>query len=93
MNKTLETNSWRMDKRLNISMLMAMISSLAVAISLVLGLNTRVGLAEEKLNKVEQRVEEMRDTFIKVERIEERVLGLRALLLEIKEELKTLRRR
>ncbi len=82
---------WCVDKRVNVSTLMAVASSLVVAVSLVVGLNMRLGVAEEKLVKVEDRVEQMRETVIKVERIEERIVGLRLILLEIKEDLKARR--
>lgn len=91
MSACIPENNWCVDKRVNVGTLMAVISSLVVAISLVVGLSTRLEVAEEKLGKVEQRVEDMRETAIKVERIEERVLGIRTILLEIKEELKARR--
>lgn len=86
-----EETGWRVDKRVNISTLMGLTSTLVMVISLVVGLNMRQQVTEEQLGKVEQRVEQLRETVIKVERIEERVLGLRTLLLEIKNELKTRR--
>lgn len=84
-------SGWCVDKRVNIGTLMGLVSSLVVVISLVVGLNTRLQLAEEQLGKVEQRIDELRETAIKVERIEERVLGIRTILLEIKDDLKTRR--
>lgn len=92
MNSCDSGNNWCVDRRVNVGTLMGIVSSLVVVISLVVGLNTRLEVAEDKLRKEERRIEEMRETAIKVERIEERVLGIRAILLEIKEELKDRRR-
>ena len=84
--------AWRMDKRVNLGALVSLACSLCVVIGLVTGLNVRLGVVENKLSgmetREEKRVEAWRDTAIKVERIEERILGVQRTLGEIRDELK-----
>ncbi|MGE4506209.1 MAG: hypothetical protein AB7D51_12745 [Desulfovibrionaceae bacterium] len=83
--------TWRFDRSINLGSLVSLITSLALVAGLLAGQSARLGAAEEKLLRVEHQVEQLRDTAVKVERIDERVLGIRSILLEIKGELKTLR--
>ena len=80
--------AWRLDRRVNVSTLLAVATSMAVVISLAANVKTRMGVMEDKLCRVEQRMDETRSTVIKVERIEERIRGIRDILMDIKQQLR-----
>ncbi len=86
---------WRLDTRFNLGTLLSLACSLCVVAGLVTGLDARLGAVEDKLHgletRVEKRMDTLRQTAIKVERIEERVLGVQRTLTEIRDELRAQR--
>jgi hypothetical protein len=81
-------SGWRLDRRVNVSTLLAVATSMAVVISLAANVRTRMGVLEDKLCRVELRMDETRATVIKVERIEERISSIRDILVDIKRQLR-----
>lgn len=79
---------WRLEKRLDLGTLLSVASALVVVVALATNLKTRLDMLEDKLCAVTRRVEETQATAFKVERIEERIQSMQAVLVEIKDELK-----
>lgn len=89
MSECTQHGRWRVERRLNLGTLLSVATSMVVVVSLVAGMAARLEATEQKLCGVERRLEGFGRTVLKVERIDERVLGIRSILLEIKEELRT----
>lgn len=79
---------WSLDRRVNMGTVLSVITSLAVVISLVVTLATRLEVVEDRLASLEHALGEARSTAVKVERIDERVDSIRRILEEIKDELR-----
>lgn len=84
-------SGWWLDGRINLGALVAAGTSLAVAVSLVVGISARLDAIEASMAKVEQRLEEARTTAAKVERIDERTKGIQGALLDIQAQLRVKR--
>lgn len=85
------SGQWRLERRIDLGTILAVASALAVSVALVSGLSARMLEAEDKLCRVERRVEDSQGTAIKLERVEERLAGVQAALQEIRDELKARR--
>ncbi|HMM38871.1 MULTISPECIES: hypothetical protein [Desulfovibrio] len=85
------SGTWRLERRLDLGTLLSVASALAVAAALVSGLGERLRAAEDQICRVERRLEEGQATALKVERVEERIVSIQAMLQEIKDQLKTRR--
>jgi len=85
------SGQWRLERRIDLGTLLSVASALAVAVALVSGLSARMLAAEDKLCRVERKVEDTQSTALKLERVEERLAGVQAALQEIRDELKSRR--
>lgn len=82
------TKGWTLNKEVNLPGLVAIA---AAFVSLVLAwgsLDSRINANTATLCRVERGLSEARETTVKVERIEERILGVQNTLEEIRDELR-----
>ncbi len=84
-----ENSGWIIDKRINLGALLSLMTSLVLLAGLAADMGARLDMAEKRVVRVENYLDEVRATAVKVERIEERILGIQGILLEIKEELRS----
>ena len=82
---------WRLDRRVNLGALVSLACSLCVVVGLVTGLNMRLSAAEDKLTRLETKMETSRGTVLKVERLDERVQAMQQTLAEVRDELRAMR--
>lgn len=81
-------NGWRLEKRLDLGTLLSVASALVVVAALVAGLRVRQDAQEERLCAVSRRLDESQAVALKVERLDERLGNMQAVLAEIRDELK-----
>lgn len=83
---------WRFERSVNLGTVLSLLTSLAVVVGLAAGIKTRLEVVEERLCRLEVRIDEARATAVKVERIEERVRFVQETLGDLREDLRRKRR-
>jgi DNA/RNA endonuclease YhcR with UshA esterase domain len=83
-----EEHGWRLDRRVNISTVVSALTSLAIAVGMIVSLETRLDALESGTAQMREEVREARKTVLQVERIDERIIAMHRMLEEIKVELR-----
>lgn len=88
MQRCDNTPAWCLDRRVNISTVLSVASSLVVAVAMITSLAARIDALEAKAGMLRDEVRESRRTVLQVERIDERIVAMQHVLEEIKAELR-----
>ena len=77
---------WRFERSVNLGTLLSLLTSLVVLAGLAAGVKTRLELVEDRLCRLEARIEELRAAGVKIEHMEERLRFVQELVAELRED-------
>jgi len=86
-----QESSWCIDRRINISTIFTALTSLAVAVAMMVNMQSRLDVVERETRMNTADIRSMQEQAVKVARMDEKLEGISATLNEIKQELRTRR--